>query len=92
MHSYFYILVTLTLISMSQKEQGFKVHVSETLRYSIQGHMDKHVIILNSLIIFRVPSSSGNQGNPGKSPKKIHAWKNHGFCKNLNNHGICEII
>ena len=28
--------------------------------------------------------------------KKFHAWKNHGICKNLNNHGkimeFCEII
>ena len=28
--------------------------------------------------------------------KKIHAWKNHGICKNLKNHGnimeFCEIV
>ena len=34
--------------------------------------------------VYSVPTSSGNHG---KSPKKFHAWKNHGNCKNLNNHG-----
>ena len=29
--------------------------------------------------IFRVPTSSGNHGKPGKSQKKFHAWKSHGI-------------
>ena len=33
-----------------------------------------------------VPTSSGNHGKPGKLPKKVPR-KNHGICKNLNNHG-----
>ena len=46
---------------------------------------------------YRVTTSSGNHGKPGKSLKKFHAWKNHGIWKKKqNNHGkikeICEII
>ena len=29
--------------------------------------------------LVRVPTSSGNHGKPGKSLKKFHVWKNHGF-------------
>ena len=32
-----------------------------------------------SQFYYRVPKSSGNHGKPGKSPKKFHAWKNHGI-------------
>ena len=30
---------------------------------------------------FRAPTSSGNHGKPGKSRKKVYAWKNHGILK-----------
>ena len=44
--------------------------------------------------LVRVPTSSENHGKPKKSPKKFHAWKNHGTWKNLNNLGktmeFCE--
>ena len=41
--------------------------------------LDPHCF--SSMILWiRVPTSSGNHGKPGKSPKKkFHAWKNHGW-------------
>ena len=47
-------------------------------------------------VLYRVPTSSGNHGKPGKSLKKFHAWKIMEFEKKLNNHGkimeFCGII
>ena len=47
--------------------------------------------------LFRIPTSSGNHGQPGKSLKKVPCMeKSWNLKKTLNNHGeileFCEII
>ena len=71
--NYYYVLVEVGLNLFIPKCGVLLYPPFKKLRLSVH-----QSVCLSVCLSVRVPMGSENHGKPGKSPKKFHAWKNHG--------------